>query len=166
MISIDDTQKRIDWNTIRAEYIGGGTSYRKLAVKYSVSASSVGKHAREESWQRLREEAVTKASAISVQKTAEIASDNAEIAERIRGKLLLRLEREIDALPEGLGSETRKTWGLETDGDRAQETVRIYRLRDFASVLLELINAAPDAWAESDTLREARELLGGIDSAF
>lgn len=40
MIPIEET-KRIDWNAIRAEYIGGGISQRKLAKKYGVSDTTL-----------------------------------------------------------------------------------------------------------------------------
>jgi DnaJ like chaperone protein len=34
VILIEKGNVNVDWNAIRAEYIGGGTSYRKLAKKY------------------------------------------------------------------------------------------------------------------------------------
>ena len=40
VIPIEET-KRIDWNAIRAEYIGGGISQRKLAKKYGVSDTTL-----------------------------------------------------------------------------------------------------------------------------
>lgn len=46
---------------------------------------------------------------ITAQKIATAASDNAAVAQRIKAKLLKRLEKEIDALPELIGSETRQT---------------------------------------------------------
>ena len=44
----------MDWKRIKAEYIAGGTSYRKLAEKYNVSFSTLRKVAAKEHWSELR----------------------------------------------------------------------------------------------------------------
>ena len=49
------------WKQIKSEYIAGGTSYRKLAEKYSVSFSTLKEIARREKWTDLREQAQHKA---------------------------------------------------------------------------------------------------------
>lgn len=134
----------IDWNVIRAEYIAGGTSYRKLAKKHNISVNTLSPIATAEGWPKLRQEAQDKATAKSIQKTAEIASDNATIAARIRTKLLRKLEREIDALPDMLGSETRNSVTeneFSQDGRRIQkvkEAAKSYRLRDLAAAYKDL----------------------------
>ena len=51
----------MDWNELKAEYIAGGTSYRKLAEKYGVPFSTLKEHARKEQWTELREKARHKA---------------------------------------------------------------------------------------------------------
>lgn len=134
----------IDWNVIRAEYIAGGTSYRKLAKKHNISVNTLSPIATAEGWPKLRQEAQDRATAKSIQKTAEIASDNATIAARIRTKLLRKLEREIDALPDMLGSETRNSVTeneFSQDGRRIQkvkEAAKSYRLRDLAAAYKDL----------------------------
>lgn len=134
----------IDWNVIRAEYIAGGTSYRKLAKKHNISVNTLSPIATAEGWPKLRQEAQDKATAKSIQKTAEIASDNATLAARIRTKLLRKLEREIDALPDMLGSETRNSVTeneFSKDGRRIQkvkEAAKSYRLRDLAAAYKDL----------------------------
>ena len=134
----------VDWNAIRAEYIAGGTSYRKLAKKHNISVNTLSPIATAEGWPKLRQEAQDKATAKSIQKTAEIASDNATIAARIRTKLLRKLEREIDALPDMLGSETRNSVTeneFSQDGRRIQkvkEAAKSYRLRDLAAAYKDL----------------------------
>lgn len=47
----------MDWNRIKAEYIAGGTSYRKLAAKYGVSFSTLRGIAEREKWTDLRTQA-------------------------------------------------------------------------------------------------------------
>ena len=134
----------IDWNAIRAEYIGGGTSYRKLAKKYGVSINVLSPRATVEGWVNMRKEAETKATAKALQKTADIAADNATIAARIRTKLLRKLEREIDALPDMIGSETRNSVTeneFSKDGRRIQkvkEAAKSYKLRDLAAAYKDL----------------------------
>ena len=55
MIPIENETKRvIDWNPIRAEYIGGGISQRKLAKKYNLSETTLMKKANAEGWHQLR----------------------------------------------------------------------------------------------------------------
>jgi hypothetical protein len=134
----------IDWNVLRAEYIGGGTSYRKLAKKYGVSVNTLSPIATAEGWPKLRQEAQDKATARTIQKTADIAADNATIAARIRAKLLRKLEREIDALPDMIGSETRNSVTeneFSQDGRKIQkvkEAAKSFRLRDLAAAYKDL----------------------------
>ena len=42
-----------DWKSIKAEYIRGGTSYRKLCSKYGVSFSSLRAIAGKEKWKKI-----------------------------------------------------------------------------------------------------------------
>lgn len=134
----------VDWNAIRSEYIGGGTSYRKLAKKYGVSINVLSPRATVEGWVGMRKEAETKATAKALQKTADIAADNATIAARIRTKLLRKLEREIDALPDMIGSETRNSVTeneFSQDGRRIQkvkEAAKAFKLRDLAAAYKDL----------------------------
>jgi hypothetical protein len=134
----------IDWNVLRAEYIGGGTSYRKLAKKHGISVNTLSPIATAEGWPKLRQEAQDKATARTIQKTADIAADNATIAARIRTKLLRKLEKEIDALPDMIGSETRNSVTeneFSKDGRRIQkvkEAAKSFKLRDLAAAYKDL----------------------------
>ena len=40
VIHIGKEKKRVDWNAVHAEYIGGGISQRKLAEKYGVTLAA------------------------------------------------------------------------------------------------------------------------------
>ena len=151
----------IDWNVLRAEYIGGGTSYRKLAKKHGISVNTLSPIATAEGWPKLRQEAQDKATAKTIQKTADIASDNATIAARIRTKLLRKLEREIDALPDMLGSETRNSVTeneFSQDGRRIQkvkEAAKSYKLRDLAAAYKDLTaDMVTTEQAGSDLMRD------------
>lgn len=91
----------MDWKKLRAEYIKGGTSYRKLAEKYDVSFHTLRKQAAKENWKALRDETTAK----TVTKIIEIESDNQ--AERMRrlltvsDKLLLAVEDAVDKFQAG-----------------------------------------------------------------
>ena len=68
----------MDWSKIRAEYIKGGTSYRKLADKYKISYNTLAKVAAKENWGNLRQETAEKITT----KIVEIESDKQ--AERMK----------------------------------------------------------------------------------
>ena len=72
-----------------------------------------------------------------VSRQSEAYAENADIAERIRMKLLERLEREIDALPESIGTR------LSRDGKEC-------KLRDLTGAYLDLTRDAPDAAKTGD----------------
>ena len=137
------TENRIDWNAVRSEYVAGGTSYRKLAEKYKISRHTVTRRAIEEKWTEQRASAAAKAAELIQQKTAIAAADNAAIAQRIKSKLLLRLEKEIDKLPEGqIGSMTYKQSErvrIDEKGRPVKERGGIeYKLREFAAAYKDL----------------------------
>lgn len=138
-----DNEKRIiDWNAILAEYIAGGISQRKLAKKYGVPEGTLLDRAHSEKWAKLRDESNNKAVIKSIQKTANSAATNAVIAQRIREKLLLRLEREIDALPDSIGTNKRKAvTEYEYDGKihkKQKDIATEYKLKDLTSAWKDL----------------------------
>lgn len=82
----------VDWLAIRNDYINGGGSYRKLAEKYGVSASSLMQKAAKEKWKDEREANISKTEEKTKQKTqekiSEALSDEAALKVRIRVGLL------------------------------------------------------------------------------
>lgn len=81
----------MDWKRIKAEYIAGGTSYRKLAEKYGVSFTTLQRKAKEEKWLELRRQKEDKTAIKIVEslsdKDAETAVDIIDVAD----KLLLKI---------------------------------------------------------------------------
>ena len=130
-----------DWERIRAEYIAGGISLRDLAQKHGVTKSAIGRRASSESWTDERDKTGTKVRQktedLIVSRQSEAYAENADIAERIRMKLLERLEREIDALPESIGTR------LSRDGKEC-------KLRDLTGAYLDLTRDAQDATKTGD----------------
>lgn len=60
----------MDWQRLKAEYIAGGISYRKLAEKYDVPFSNLKRIATRDGWYSLREQAETEATTKMVKNCA------------------------------------------------------------------------------------------------
>ena len=147
VIPIEET-KRIDWNAIRAEYIGGGTSYRKLAEKHQVSFMVLKTRAKKEDWPGLRTQAEHKASTEATQKTAEAAADNAVIAADIKKRLLLRLSRAEQKFPMD-ATEVRTQVGKST---------AIFKLRDLTAMYRDLTEDMAGTSADNALLQSLLDL--------
>ena len=147
-------ENRIDWNAIRAEYIGGET-IRALSAKYSVSTTSIFKRSKSEGWECDRQTAKNKSCTKVIQKVASSAAENAVIAARIQKAMLLKIERAINKMPMD-ATEVKVVDG--------QKTV-VFRLRDLASSYKDMTENVKQQ-EDSDTLKAAKELLGGIPSAI
>lgn len=148
-------EKRIAWHRIRAEYITG-VSQRKLAAKYNVPRSAIERHSRLENWTEQREAAKAKVQEKVVQKTAEAVAENAVRAQRIKTRLLEKLE----ALME---EQLRATEERRYDDDKL---VEVHRLRDLTAAYKDLTGDMPRAEAGEEVLQQAREILGGVSSVI
>jgi len=80
----------VDWKRIKAEYIAGGTSYRKLAEKYGVSPTTLTKVAGREGWVEARQQADIKKTSKIVDavsdKEAKKAVDIIDVADKLLEK--------------------------------------------------------------------------------
>ena len=88
-----------DWKKIKAEYIAGGTSYRKLAEKYGVSRSKLQAIATREKWVDLQSQAQAKAESKIVD---HISKQSAKIDAKyfsLVDKLMQRAEEVIENTP-------------------------------------------------------------------
>lgn len=87
----------------------------------------------------MRDEASNRSATKAIQKTAAAAADNAAIAQRIRAKLLKKLESEIDALPDNIGSESAKEISRTEIGSGKRESMyKRWRLRDLTAAYKDL----------------------------
>lgn len=151
---------RIDWAAIQAEYIAGGISQRKLAAKHGISQSTLLARAKVEQWATLRQKARDKAVAKALQKTADAAADNAATAQRIKSKLLARLEKEIDQLPENqIGTSTyrqNEEIKIDSSGRPIKERSGIeFKLREFAAAYKDLTADMPPERGKGNELLQA-----------
>lgn len=149
MILIEEGNKRIDWNAIYAEYIGGGISQRKLAAKYDISVDILLKKANREHWKDDREKASNKAATKAQQKIAVAVADNATIAEDLKKRLLLRLKRIEEKYPMD-ATEVRTRQGNNT---------AIFRIRDLTAAYKDLTeNMQINDSAENELLASLMQL--------
>ncbi|MBR1750917.1 MAG: hypothetical protein IJ740_08565 [Ruminococcus sp.] len=162
-------KKPIDWNTIRAEYIGGGISQRKLAQKYGISERTLLNRANKEKWSDKRKSASNKSVTKAEQKVANVTSDNAVIAQRIKQKLLMRLEHEIDNLPQMVGTELFSENVIKgKNGERKVKGIK-YKLNDLTQSYKNLVGDMPEISVfdevEDDPLTKSlKEFAEGLES--
>lgn len=128
----------MDWKKIKAEYIAGGTSYRKLAKKYGVSFSTLRNIAIREKWTDLREQANNK----SVTKLVEsIGEQNGTYTVSINDVADKLLDKISDMLThEGLTTQSikhltsaikdiKEIKGIKSDIDLKEQNARIDKLQ-------------------------------------
>lgn len=87
-----------DWKKIKAEYIRGGTSYRKLADKYrqdGVSFSSIRRRAEKEKWTDLRTQAEQKSSTKIVESVASQEANRVGEIESVADILLQKIKEGV-----------------------------------------------------------------------
>ena len=140
----------MNWRKIKAEYIAGGISQRALAEKYGVNRNLLMRIAQREKWKDKRDKAEAKALERVEQKTAETVADNAVVLQRIKAKLLNRVESMIDNFPDTNAVEKREKIG---------NVDYIYRLKDLAAVYSALEDKAIKASVDIEDLSPLSELL-------
>ena len=128
----------MDWNKIKAEYIAGGTSYRKLAEKYGVSFNTLKTHAVEEQWCKLRQQkdkkATTKMLETISDKEARKATDIVDVADKLLGKIYEILDADvtnaqsIKSLTSAL-KDLKEIKGYKSDADIREQEARIAKLQ-------------------------------------
>lgn len=127
-----------DYKKIKAEYIAGGTSYRKLAEKYGVSFSTLRKVAAKEQWTELRNKAGAKADTKLVDvvsdKEASKANKIIDVADKLLGKISEMLEegvyntQSIKNLTSAL-KDLKEIKGFKSELDLQEQMARIAKLQ-------------------------------------
>ena len=140
----------MSWRKVKAEYIAGGISQRKLAEKYGIPFGTLQKRARVEKWNSKRKKAEEKAVEKVTQKTAEIVADNATLCEQIKTKLLRRLNDMVDNFPNTNAVEMR---------ERIGNIDYVYKMKDLAAVYNALTETTKGQNADIEDLSPLVELL-------
>lgn len=87
---------RVDWKKIKAEYIAGGTSYRKLCDKYGASLTTLQRIAKKEDWQGLRQQAEIKTNTKIVNSICNQQAKTAIKINDVADKLLEKIAYTLD----------------------------------------------------------------------
>jgi transposase-like protein len=140
----------VSWRKIKAEYIAGGISQRKIAEKYGVPFGTLQRRARVEKWNAKRQKAEDRTVEKITQKTADEVADNAVMLQRIKAKLLRKLDGMIDAYPDRNVAEMRQN---------ENGTILIYRMKDIAAVYAALEDKTVKASVDIEDLTPLTELL-------
>lgn len=133
----------MDWNKLKAEYIAGGTSYRKLAEKHGVSFDTLKRIAMKEKWYELRQQADHKATTKMVDVVSEIAVSHMqkinEVADKLLDKISETLEQreyvssqEIKHFTSAL-KDIKDIKGIKSELDLDEQRARIEKLRKDAA---------------------------------
>lgn len=132
----------MDWNKLKAEYIAGGTSYRKLAEKYKdegVTFNNLKLVAGKEGWANLRKQAMDKATTKMVNDVAKDISKNAvkinDVADKLLDKIVMLLDefdgidsQSIKQLTSSL-KDIKEIKGVKSEIDLKEQNARIDKLR-------------------------------------
>ena len=154
----------MDWKRIKAEYIAGGTSYRKLAEKYGVSFNTLKRRAKEEQWYELRGQKDLKTTTKIVEslsdKDAEKAVDIIDVADKLLGKVSELMEtmvvdtQSLKQLTSAL-KDLKEIKGYKSEADMREQEARIEKLRkeaereDDTTAEIEVVfKAGAEAWNE------------------
>ena len=127
----------MDWKTIKAEYIAGGTSYRKLAEKYGVPRTTLERKAKEEKWTELRRQADGKAEAKIIEsisaKDAKKAVNIIDVADKLLGKIeeLAGIVGDADSIKKLTSAikDLKDIKGIKSDADMREQEARIAKLQ-------------------------------------
>ena len=154
----------MDWNTIKAEYIAGGTSYRKLAEKHGVSFTTLTRTAQREDWVGLRKQAEDKVTTKIVDsvssKTAKKAVSIINVADKLLEKALELAEMGITDT-QGLKHLTsalkdlKEIKGFKAAADKKEQEARIAKL----------LKEAEDTQKDANKSVVVR-IEGGVDQAW
>ena len=153
----------VDWTKIKAEYIAGGTSYRKLAEKYEVKLSALRSVAEREKWVELKTQTQHKTNTKIVN---DVSKQNAKIDTKffsLVDKLMQKAEETIENTPvwsvNGIKEMAtalkylKECKGVKSDADMREQEARIRSLEkqaekedDTVNEIEIVFNAGPEEW--------------------
>ena len=154
----------MDWKRIKAEYIAGGTSYRKLCEKYGVSRTTLQRKAKDEKWLALRSQAEAKTETKIIEAVSDDAAEKAVDIIDVADKLLGKISELMDELPLDTQSmkhltsalkDLKDIKGYKSAKDLEEQEARIAKLRkdaeredDTTNEIEIVFNAGKEAWNE------------------
>lgn len=152
------------WKKIKAEYIAGGTSYRKLAEKYEVKLSALRSVAEREKWVELKAQAQHKTDTKIIDTVSDKEADKATKIIYATDKLLDKISEVIDKVQntkdiKNISSalkDIKEIKGIKSSADMREQEARIAKLQKEAEKVddsdvteIEVVfNAGEDEWNE------------------
>ena len=127
----------MDWKRIKADYIAGGTSLRKLAEKYGVSFSTIQKKSMEEKWGELRKKNRRKVEEKIIDSVSSKEAEKAVNIIDVADKLLGKISELMDAIPLDTQSmkhltsalkDLKEIKGYKSNADMREQEARIRNL--------------------------------------
>lgn len=127
----------MDWKKIKAEYIAGGTSYRKLAEKYNVPFGTLRRVAKKEGWTQKRSQIEHKVDKrleeTVIDNKTQMTVDIIDVADRLLAKItevleLAKTTQDIRHLTSAL-KDLRDIKGIKSDIDLKEQEARIAKLQ-------------------------------------
>lgn len=127
----------VDWKKIKAEYIAGGTSYRKLAQKHGVSFNTLKTRARDEEWYNLRQQKDNRTTTKIVESLSDKDAEKAVNIIDVADKLLTKISELMDDLIIDTQSmkhltsalkDLKEIKGFKSDADMREQNARIKNL--------------------------------------
>ena len=152
----------MDWKRIKAEYIAGGTSYRKLAQKYNVSFGTLRRVAEREGWTQKRTQVAHKSDTKIIETVSDIETQRVTDIINVADNLLGKISELMNSVPlnaqamKNLSSalkDLKEIKGCKSDADMREQEARIAKLRkeaeredDTTSEIEIVFNAGPEEW--------------------
>ena len=126
-----------EWKRIKAEYIAGGTSYRKLAEKYKVKLSVLRRVAEREKWVELKTQAQHKTDTKIVDTVSDKEADKATKIIEVADKLLDKISEVIDRVHDTKSiknissalKDIKEIKGVKSSADMREQEARIAKLQ-------------------------------------
>ena len=154
----------VEWQKIKAEYISGNTSYRKLAEKYGISFNTLKDRAVAEQWYKLRQQNHNKTTTDIIDavndKTVQQAVDIVGVADKLLKKISELVEtmvvdtQSFKQLTSAL-KDLKEIKGYKSEKDLEEQNARIAKLRkeaeredDTTNEVEIVFNAGKEDWNE------------------
>lgn len=132
-----------DWTKIKTEYLTKNTSYRKLAQKYGVNATTIAKKASKEDWVSQRQQQASRTLSKTLTAVSNHEVDRATRLQRVADKLLDKIEQAVDryAMEEvfvdrqslrqitGALKDIKEIQMIRSEADLREQEARIAKLR-------------------------------------
>lgn len=153
----------MDWKQIKAEYIAGGTSYRKLCEKYGVSRTTLQRKAKDEKWLELRSQAEAKTETKIIDTVGKKEAARLNKINAVTDKLLDKISTIIDKVDDTQGikhissalKDIKEIKGFKSAADMREQEARIKKLQkeaekedDTVDEIAITFNAGPEEWNE------------------